>query len=222
MANSKVRKWLILFLVLLFPSLLYVLLSTGKHHIIRLPHFGPKQFVAQEGVKKVDTTYYQVPSFQFIDQQGNTISSSELAIKTKVYSLTCFTCRGNFSERLTSELAQLQLRFENRSDLVLISLIVDGNTLSESQKTELINKYAPKDDFWKISFLDNSFCQQFAESALLLDNFVPNIGSPTFVLVDINNHIRGYYNGIEYLEVKDLIDGIKVLKAEEFIPRKES
>ena len=42
------------------------------------------------------------------------------------------------------------------------------------------------------------------------------------VIIDRNNHIRGYYNGAEYLEVKEMIDAIKVLKAEEFIPKKNS
>ena len=47
------------------------------------------------------------------------------------------------------------------------------------------------------------------------------IHSEKFVLVDKLGRIRGYYDGTSKEDVDKLIDEIKVLKAEEFIPKKE-
>ena len=108
MQNPTVGKWIILFLILLFPSLLYVFLSTGKHQIIRLPHFGPKEFIAEPGEKRVDTTYYSIPSFVFTDQNQTEVSSYALDKNTKVFSFICIDCENSPSKRILAELAQLQ------------------------------------------------------------------------------------------------------------------
>jgi len=222
MQNTAVRKWLFLFFILLFPSLLYVVLSTGKHQIIRLPYFGPKEFVADDDARRVDTTFYKIPNFAFIDYLGNEISASTIANQTKVFSLVCAKCENSFSKRLLAEQAQLQLKLEKRTDLKFVTLIVDANNLDSLEFQAFIKNSNPNDNVWKIAVLDNKLAKTFAENSLLLDNYFENKGSSTFVLVDRNNHIRGYFNGEKYLEVKELEDAIKVLKAEEFIPKKNS
>lgn len=222
MPQKQVRKWIGLFLILLFPSLLYVVLSTGKHQIIRLPYYGEKKFVANDEVKRVDTTYYSIPQFSAANHLGEKISLNFISGKTTVFSFVCANCNNSSSDRLNAEFAQLQLQFENRKDLNLISFVVNGTNLDSAQKVNYIKNCSPNDNFWQICFTDNAISKTFAQAGLLIEDYIDNIGSPTFVLVDSKLHIRGYYNGIEYLEVKELIDGIKVLKAEEFIPKKQN
>ena len=43
--------------------------------------------------------------------------------------------------------------------------------------------------------------------------------SDQLVLIDKEQRIRGYYTGTDPVEIKRLIDEIKVLKASEYIPR---
>ena len=222
MQNTTVRKWVILFLILLFPSLLYVFLSTGKHQIIRLPHFGPKEFIAEPGKKRVDTTYYSIPSFVLIDQNQTEVSLSTIDKNTKVFSFICIDCENSPSKRILAELAQLQLQFEKRTDLKFITLVVDAENVDSLKYQNFIQESNPSASLWKICKTENQLAKNFATNSLLIEDYSENKGSSFFVIIDRNNHIRGYYNGAEYLEVKEMIDAIKVLKAEEFIPKKNS
>ena len=47
MNKKSLFKWGALFLILLFPFVLYLMLSTGKHNLFDLPYFAPQQQVAE-------------------------------------------------------------------------------------------------------------------------------------------------------------------------------
>ena len=57
------------------------------------------------------------------------------------------------------------------------------------------------------------------EAYLLLPK-LEALNENALVLIDKKGHIRGYRDATQYVEVKELADDIKILKAEEFIPRK--
>lgn len=204
-----------LFLILLFPSLLYVILSTGEVNFISLPTYGPKQVVKTDD--GVDTVYYQIPSFQLKDHQNKPLSLSDFEGDVKVFTFLCTGC-GGYSERIVSEIAQLHLQFEKYTDLSFISIVL---TESDSLNVNKLLGDNEKTDDWYLLPTVPSLAQTLAKKTLLIEDFVENKGTDQLVLVDKKNRIRGYFNGKEYLEVKELIDAIKVLKAEEFIPRKE-
>ena len=64
------NKIIILLFLLSFPSVFYVILTTGKHNFIHLPFYGEKLAPA----KGKDTIYYTVPPFSFVNQDGNNIT----------------------------------------------------------------------------------------------------------------------------------------------------
>lgn len=216
MKKNVVVKWVMLFLILLFPSLLYIILSTGEINFIALPKYGPKKVVETTN-GDVDTLYYQIPGFQLADQTGKTVSLGTFQNDVKVFNFLCTDC-GSFSERVVSEIAQLHLQFEKHTDLSFISIVLsEDGTINQSK---LLGDNEMSDDWFLLPTKPN-LARSLAKKALLIDEYDKNKGTDQLVLVDKQNRIRGYYNGKEYLEVKELIDAIKVLKAEEFIPRKE-
>jgi hypothetical protein len=50
MNRKSAIKWGALFLILLFPSTLYLVLSTGKHNLFDLPYYAPAQQVPEQYV----------------------------------------------------------------------------------------------------------------------------------------------------------------------------
>ena len=64
----KLNKIALVLAVLLFPSLLYVVLSSGKHHIDKMEHIGPE----------IDSGYYKVPNAEFMTHLGDSISMNDL------------------------------------------------------------------------------------------------------------------------------------------------
>jgi hypothetical protein len=63
-----VRKFVILFLILLLPSIAYLVLSTGKHNIKPLGYFGPKELNAQ--TETLFTTVFQLSTFTDQDDKA--------------------------------------------------------------------------------------------------------------------------------------------------------
>jgi len=72
-----VRKSLILILILLVPSLAYLVLTTGKHNIKKLQYFGPKSLAANGK----DTIYHTIPAFSLIDQDGKPFGEGQGGVR---------------------------------------------------------------------------------------------------------------------------------------------
>ena len=71
------KKIIILLFLLTFPSVFYVLLTTGKHNFIHLPFIGEKELAANGK----DTIYHSIPDFKFANQDGDTITEKKLRWK---------------------------------------------------------------------------------------------------------------------------------------------
>ena len=78
--SSKLKKIIYLVAILLLPSLFYLFLYTGRHNFHRLEFIGPKVAVLNdEG--KYDTSYHQIPYFEFINQDGKKVTRDDLKIR---------------------------------------------------------------------------------------------------------------------------------------------
>ncbi|MCB0482011.1 MAG: hypothetical protein KDC83_11305 [Flavobacteriales bacterium] len=212
MFKGPVKKAVILFSILLFPSVLYLLLSTGKHNFLVRPVYGPKE-VTPHG----DTLYYSIPNVQFEDCRDSRISLDDL--DSNILVIVFFgTGNENLDSRINSQMLALQDRFREKSDVKVmsISLLEGDTTLCDVEANFNVNP-----EMWKVLRLTEQSAAEFAISSLFIDSpdgisFVKS----TIVLVDKKRRIRGYRDASQYVEVKDLADDIKILKAEEFIPRK--
>ena len=212
-------KLIILFFLLAFPSVLYVVLTTGKHNFVRLPYYGEK-ILADNGK---DTIYHTIPSFEFVNQHGDTISDK--TYDGKIYVATYFftTCK-TICPKMTAELLRVQAKFSHTNGLIQI---LSHTVNPENDSVPVLKAYSQMvhadDKMWNFVTGDKKQLYGLARNGYLLNALEGDGGaddfihSELFILVDKQKHIRGIYDGTSITEVSKLIDGIKVLMAEYII-----
>jgi protein SCO1/2 len=215
------KKGLILLFVLLFPSVLYVVLTTGKHHFIHLPYLGPKELATKtvDGKQITDTIYHVIPPFKFVNQDGRIISDKDFENKIFVANFFFTTCK-SICPKMNSQLLVVQEKCKDIPNLLFISHTVNPKrdtveALAEYAKTihaDTKNWYFVTGD--KKSIYDiaaNGYFIATAEDASAEGGF---IHSEMLTLIDKEKRIRGYYDGTNTTDINKLIDDIKVLTAE--------
>lgn len=215
--NSNLKKALVLFALLLLPTLLYLVLTTGKHNFVNLPHL-----VTESG----DTA--KIPPFSFINQDGKTITNADYKGKIYVADFFFTTCPG-ICKTMTANMLRLQKEFEKNKDFYLLSHTVNP----EKDTVETLRRYArdkgantqnwnfvtgSKDSIYKIaaSYFANASPDSLAPGGFLHSEF--------FILVDKEGNIRcrkeddgnikAVYDGTSEADMRKLKDDIKVLIAE--------
>lgn len=215
--NSTLKKALVLFALLLLPTLLYLVLTTGKHNFVNLPHL-----VTESG----DTA--KIPPFSFINQDGKIITNADYKGKIYVADFFFTTCPG-ICKTMTANMLRLQKEFEKNKDFYLLSHTVNP----EKDTVETLRRYArdkgantenwnfvtgSKDSIYKIAaaYFANASPDSLAPGGFLHSEF--------FILVDKEGNIRcrkeddgnikAVYDGTSEADMRKLKDDIKVLIAE--------
>jgi protein SCO1/2 len=210
------KKLIILLLLLSFPSILYVLLSTGKTNFIHLPYIGERE-VAPNGK---DTVYHSVAPFKFVNQDGDTITEKNYEGKIYVADYFFTTCK-SICPKMATELQRVQEKFAYTNGAVqLLSHTVDPEHDSVSVLKAYSQMVHANTNMWNFVTGDKKQLYDMARYSYLL-NAMEGDGGPDdfihselFVLVDKEKHIRGIYDGTNIKAVNDLLDDIKVLIAE--------
>lgn len=214
--KKKTSILLILLFLLTFPSVLYVLLTTGKHNFIRLPYFGEKQ-LAPNGK---DTIYHKIPAFRFVNQNGNLITEKKYEGKIYVADYFFTTCK-SICPKMTTELQRVEEAFGYTKGLVQI---LSHTVNPENDSVPVLKAYSDMvhadTTMWNFVTGDKKQLYDIARNGYLV-NAMEGDGGPDdfihselFILVDKEKHIRGIYDGTNIKAVNGLLDDIKVLIAE--------
>lgn len=210
------KKLLILLFLLSFPAVFYVILSTGKTNFIHLPYIGERE-LAPNGK---DTIYHSIPSFSFINQDGETVTDKMYDGKIYVVDYFFTTCK-TICPKMTTELLRVQEKFSYTNGLVqILSHTVDPENDSVPVLKAYSNLIHADSKMWNFVTGDKKQLYDIARNGYMV-NALEGDGGPDdfihselFVLVDKEKHIRGVYDGTNIKAVNDLLDDIKVLIAE--------
>lgn len=212
------KKLFILVFLLSFPSVFYVILTTGKHNFVHVPFYGERA-LASNGK---DTVYHSIQPFKFVNQDGDTITDK--TFEGKIYIADYFyTNNKNIGPKLTTELLRVQEKFAYTNGLVQI---VSHTINPENDSVPILKAYAnmvhADTKTWNFVTGDKSQLYNLARKGYLLnisegESSIDKIHLETFILVDKEKHIRGIYNGTNIKAVSNLIDDVKVLMAEYLI-----
>jgi protein SCO1/2 len=220
-----VRKPLILILILLVPSLAYLVLTTGKHNIKKLQYFGPKSLAANGK----DTIYHTIPAFSLIDQDGKPFGDKDLNNKIYVANFF-FTSCPTICPKMQTLMKKIQDTddFKKLNDFKLVSFTVDPDNDTPEKLKEFSNLIKADKNRWYFltgnrdsiydlaykGFMVNAMEDKKAEGGFL--------HSDIMLLIDKEKRVRGIYEGTSYKDVKRLIDEAKVLVAQYNSARKEN
>src|SRR5688572_15469203 len=211
MKISALGKIAIVLSIILLPVIFFLLLSKGKYHYKQLDYFGPKEVNASG-----DTTYFTVPDFKLVNQNGDTITQKNFEGKIYVANFFFASCPG-VCPKMTDEVKFVQHEFKDNKDVLFISHTVDP----ESDSLPALKAFAEKHgaDLSKWFFVTgnrdsiyalaiNGYLVPAAEDARAEGGF---LHSQDLLLIDKEKRIRGIYDSLEPKEIKRLKDEIKVL-----------
>ncbi len=223
--SSKYKKILFLSLILLLPSMFYLLLYSGKHNYQKLLYYGPKTAIKTQA-GKFDTIYHTIPNFKFINQDGKIVSNKTLAGNNYIADFFFATCP-TICPKMATNMVYLQDKFKNRKNLRFLSITVNPT----HDNVAVLKKYAKKihanTNNWdfvtgkKDAIYNVAFKGFFVN--VMKDSIAPGgfLHSSMLILVDKTGHIRGYFDGTVYKETKEkLSDAIDILFKEEIVPLK--
>ncbi|NNC82693.1 MAG: SCO family protein [Flavobacteriales bacterium] len=195
-----------------------------QHSFRDLPYFFPEEVVQKQvdGQMVNDTIWSTIPPFQFVDHQGQTLDRSYIDGHISVVDFFFTTCT-TICPKMTRQMRTLvwELEEDYFDEVRFLSLTVDP----EYDTPEVLMDYRKSmeitDKRWSMATGDkeeiydlgvNGFRVTTQEDVDQQGNF---LHSEKFILVDKEGHIRGYYDGTDPEEVRELEEDIKMLIGQE-------
>ena len=194
----------------------------SESRVARLPFYNEATFKPNwipEKDKSLDD-FHQISSFNFLNQDGKTITNQ--TFKDKIYVADFFftSCYG-ICPKMASNMKIVQEEFLNDDEVLLISHSVTPDKDSVSVLREYaLNKGVVSNKWHLVTGLQNEIYKlgrkdYFVEEDLGIDKDENDfLHTENFVLIDKNRHIRGIYNGLNKTSVNQLIKDIHTLKTE--------
>lgn len=215
------KKIVILALILIVPSVAYLLLQTGKNNFRSLEIYGPKEPVLKtvDGKTVSDTVYHTVKGFSLLDSDSNLVTEKIAEGKICVVDFFFSTCQ-TICPKMSNQLMRVQHEFRNDSDVVILSFTVDPLNDTPSRLKAYAEKHRAIRGKWYFLTGDKAQIYELARSSYFLNAMEAEGGadaflhSEQFMLIDREHRIRGMYDGTEHFEVKKLMEDIGTLRYE--------
>ena len=164
--------------------------------------------------------FHKISPFELYNQEGEVVT--EETFKDKIYITDFFftICPG-ICPRMTKSMGELQDEFQEDDDVLLLSHSVtperDSVPVLKAYAEErgiLSNKWhlvtGSQEDIYKLGRKDY-FVEEDLGKEKELDEF---LHTENFVLVDSDKHIRGIYNGLSKISLRQLITDVRTLQKE--------
>lgn len=215
--------WLKKFAIVLFILSIIIIYSiyTLLNPKERLPVFQPDMVNAE----LVDSTvqyvrkYHTVKDFKLINQNGDTITEDFYEDKIYVADFFFTTCL-TICPVMTDHMLKIQEKIKDDPEVLLLSHTVFPKTDSVPVLKEYAIEKGVIDEKWNLVTGDKKHIYDLARKSYLASKSNGDGGpydmihTENFVLVDKEKRIRGFYDGTDAEAIEDLLNDIKVLKAE--------
>ena len=207
-------KWLLTVLVITIPLFFYAAINFYQSQFGKLPVFGKKEMNENKVL-----TQHQIQNFEFENQDGKILSSSNLTNKIIVVNFF-FTSCGSICPNMMQHMKSVQQDFLNDHNVAFISFTVDP----VRDDTARLKWYSVKNNLntvnWDLLTGDKKEIYKLARKSFYLSADDGDGGENDFihsdqlVLIDKQKNIRGYYRGTDDGSIKQLKLDIKKLEHE--------
>jgi protein SCO1/2 len=196
-------------------------LSHGKLKIPGRYRVDSIKSITQDGITRYDTVYHRVAPLILTNQLGKTVNlNSDAAGKILVVDFI-FTSCNSICPRMSAGMKMLQKSFikKNPEIVQFVSISVDPSRDSVPVLREYANRYQADHDRWWFLTGDLDQIVHYARNELglsLSDGDVKGemIHSSKLVLIDTARNIRGYYDGLDTIALRQIADDIVILTME--------
>ncbi len=161
-----------------------------------------------------------IGDFQFMDQSGEFIS--EKSVKGKIYVANFFfTICPSICPTMTQNLLAVQEAFRDDTEIMLLSHSVMPANDSVAQLQGYAERWKINPRQWHLLTGDKAQIYQLARKAYFAEKEMglqkdskEFLHTENAFLIDKNGYIRGVYNATLPLDIENMINDIKILKAE--------
>ncbi|MBD3636906.1 MAG: SCO family protein [Crocinitomicaceae bacterium] len=192
---------------------------------VPLPYLGHHETdfsVDANGNEVWDTMYYQVPDFEFINQDSVTITQEDVAGKVYVANFF-FTSCPSICPSMMEHMKRLQEKTKDLEELVILSHTIDPERDTLAKLRKYIEDREIDTRNWHLLYNEREYTHYLGKEGYLLtimDSEEEESGgflhSEYFVLIDRDKHIRGMYNGTVTEEVDKMAEDIRNLIENEY------
>lgn len=214
------KKFAIVMLIL-SAVILYIFYNLLKQDPT-LPVYQPRmvdQSLVDSSVQYVKK-YHKISDFKLVNQNGDTITQDNYANSIYVADFFFTTCQ-TICPIMTDHMLQIQERTKKDKDIRLLSHTV----IPETDTVEQLKRYALEkgidDSKWNLVTGPKKEIYELARKSYLAvksdgsgDKY-DMIHTENFMLIDSKKRIRGFYDGTDPEAIEQLLEDIRILKAEE-------
>jgi len=220
-----------LVVALLIPILCYLVLKYKSDRAVDMP----RKYLLDTVVTKIvkgketdDSIWHITKNIQLINQLGDSVHLFDKQGKIMVVDFI-FTSCGSICPLLTNNMVKLQQSFLRGGDVrnkidtnivQFISFTVDPERDSVATLKNYADKFKVSHDNWWFLTGSKDSIYKFAFEELKVDKFSTEPISPDFVhtsrfvLIDKDQYVRGYYNGLDSTSISKLARDIGLLMLE--------
>ena len=190
----------------------------------------PKEFLpiyqpAEVNFKLVDSSlqhikkFHKISNFNLVNQNGNNISQEFYHNKIYVADFFFTTCP-SICPIMTNNMLKVQEKIKNDPNVLIVSFSVDPKTDSVAQLKKYAKEKGVDDLKWNLLTGDKKQIYDLARKSFFVAEIDKDsdsndiIHTENFVLVDPEKRIRGFYDGTNLDEIKNLISDLSLLKVE--------
>ncbi len=228
------KKWGILFLILIFPYLIVQIIEKSTHNILTLGYLDKKNLIIDSlgnAYEVIDTV--QVPDFKLMNQDEKYVSNNDLMGYNYIVNFF-FTSCPTICPATTLNLVELQNKINKYEikDFKIISISVDPNNDTPDKMKNYANSMGIDLSNWELLTGSEDEIYDIVRTGFSLavgqDSLAPGgvFHSSSITIVDKNGYIRTgldkkknikfVYDGTLYSDVKLLMDEIQRLSVTDY------
>lgn len=211
--NSKNKAFgLFILFALVLPTVVFGLYHYYRDNLGALPYYGEKY-----SIETNRNTHYKIPNLHYTNQLGQNLQLAAFEGNIKVINFFFTTCK-TICPPMMANLRKVQEAFATDNRVTMVSISVDPESDSVAKLKSYADNLNIVSEKWQLATGDKVALYQFARKGVFLtvtdgdggeDDF---IHSEKIVLVDRDDHIRGYYDGTDKTAIQQLISDIKRIK----------
>ena len=201
-------------------SLFFILFSCDRNDVelpyYNSPSFDPIFLNHDDSVEKLVS--HKIEDFVLVNERGNYFGSKNLQGKVHVANFIFTSCT-HICPKMTTNMVELEKKFENHDDVNLISFTVTPWLDSPDVLKRYKEEFTLNSKNWHFLTGKKSELYSLARKSYFAEEEIGFTKDSTdflhtehFLLVDKGFRIRGIYNGTLGLEMQQLIKDIELLK----------
>jgi len=182
-----------------------------------LPYYGYEEELVESslGEDSIASFPKKIQAFEFINQDSQLVTNSSFEGKIYVTDFFFISCP-TICPKMKQQMLRVYEEFENEPQVALLSHSIDTRNDTVSRLKKYAEKLEIKSSKWNLVTGLKEDIYSMAEEYIVPaqdDESAPGgyLHSGQFVLIDKDQHIRGYYDGTVATEVDLLIADIKWL-----------